>query len=118
MDESISATPAYATFTKIDKHGTRERTVSDQLALSLMSYPLWNLVQLPEDGEWPEAPKKWQYEHKKWWQGRWEIYLIFLGAVIFYYLFRCYRSRQLEEAIKEHKREVENDDRRAKEKEE
>lgn len=37
-----------------------------------------------------EPMEKYEFEEKKWWQGRWEIYVIFLAFFVFFFLRQLY----------------------------
>ena len=116
--ESFGATGVIVTMTEIDAAGNRNRKTSDIMAATMMSRPYFEEVSLPEEvldalqSEEPEEPKKWQYEKKEWWQGRWEIYLVILGAALAFYLFKKYRKYQLDMALVTHSNQTEEEDKK------
>ena len=82
------------TLTEIDELGVRNRKTSDIMTASMMSFPYYDDILIPEEileglveGKEETEMKKWRYEKKEWWQGRWEIYLVILGASLAFWLF-------------------------------
>ena len=54
--------------------------------------------------EWPEGaadaedliedePEKWEYKPSKWYQGRWDLYLVLLAIIVLYYIIKRYRKQ-------------------------
>ena len=51
--------------------------------------------------EWPEGaedliedePEKWEYKPSKWYQGRWDLYLVLLAIIVLYYIIKRYRRQ-------------------------
>ena len=71
----FGATAVIATITTINASGLRQRQTSQMLAATLMSFPQFDTVAIPEDildtltdeENWPQEKTKYDYESKEWW---------------------------------------------------
>ena len=103
--------------TTTNANGVRTRRTSDMMAATLMSYPYFDEVAIPEEileqltdeESWPQEPSKpgEDLEEKEWWQGRWEIYLVIIAGFLAFWVFQRYRRSQLKSALDNHKKEAE-----------
>jgi len=63
--------------------------VTDVVTTTLVSQPLIDLVALPEGVEdlYGAEPEKYEFAKRKWWQGRWEIYVFLISAFLIYWIY-------------------------------
>ena len=116
----FGATAVIATITTINASGVRQRQTSPMMAATLMSFPQFDEVAIPEEiletltdeENWPQEKTKYDYESKEWWQGRWEIYLVIIAGFLAFWVFQKYRKTQLKDALDNHKREAEEEEKR------
>ena len=88
----------------------RERILTPTTYAPVMSYEL-NLKAQPLDCDgcdYPEPVERYEPYDPEWYQGRWEIYLIFVFIFLTYKLVKMWRKYRVKEAINMRKQERDN----------
>ena len=72
--EAFGATGVIVTMTEINALGIRNRKTSDIMTATMMSWPYYDAILIPEevltalvDDKEETDPTKWRYEKKEWW---------------------------------------------------